>query len=199
MQAVEYKLIEDPQARAFCECGTQVRLPAVSGYADLLKLHKSAQAGNFRTKGMKRNFPGYSQALSEIRKGSKQSHWIWYIWPSLAVIRPKVRFPEFLLPNFEASVAYYEDRLLLNRLLEISRSASTHLKNGIAPEVLFGKQHKYDAAKFQETTTLFALIAFLKENLELSNEFGESSFRVAGSLHLPTVELVTEYLCTLIK
>ena len=35
-----------------------------------------------------RVLPPYATALSEIAQGHKDTHWIWYIWPSLQQIRP---------------------------------------------------------------------------------------------------------------
>ena len=89
-----------------------------------------------------RFLPPYATALSEIRAGRKESHWIWYVWPSLAAVRPNVQLPQYLLPDLAAAQLYLEQADLRLRLLEISAAATAHLQAGVRPEHLFGRQHK---------------------------------------------------------
>jgi uncharacterized protein (DUF1810 family) len=44
--------------------------------------------------------PNFDQALHEIIAGRKQSHWMWYIWPSLAGIRT-TKLPELMITNLQ--------------------------------------------------------------------------------------------------
>lgn len=104
-----------------------------------------------------RGKPSYSQALDEIRNGRKVTHWIWYVWPSLAVLRPGTSRPTFLLPNFHAAQLYLQDDVLSGRLVEITEAALVHLRRGVKPQVLFGSST--DASKFKETMTFFAIAA----------------------------------------
>lgn len=104
-----------------------------------------------------RGKPSYIQALGEIRNGRKVTHWIWYVWPSLAVLRPGTSRPSFLLPNFRAVQLYLQDDVLSARLVEITEAAISHLQRGLKPQILFGSIT--DASKFREAMTLFALAA----------------------------------------
>lgn len=110
----------------------------------------------------------YNRALKEIRDGQKKSHWIWYVWPTLAVLRPGTSRPEFLLPDLAAVQAYLLDEVLRQRLEEITVLATEHLQrragepnkigmSGVPLPVasqLFGSPT--DADKFAECMTVFA-------------------------------------------
>lgn len=101
--------------------------------------------------------PSYAQALVEIQMGRKRSHWIWYVWPSLAVLRPGTSRPMFLLPNLQAARFYLRDEVLSARLAEITEVAISHFTGGLKPQILFGSST--DASKFIETMTFFAIAA----------------------------------------
>ena len=47
--------------------------------------------------------PTFEQALHEIKEGRKTSHWMWYIWPSLAGVRT-TKFPDLMIPNLQVSL-----------------------------------------------------------------------------------------------
>lgn len=102
--------------------------------------------------------PPFSIACKEIRQGSKRSHWIWYVWPSLRAVRTSMH-PEFLLPDFSTACMYLQNPTLTQRLLEVSELAIRHLEHGVDPAVLFGKMHHCDFPKFYETMSLFAIAA----------------------------------------
>jgi len=97
---------------------------------------------------------GFKTALKQIREGQKKSHWIWYIWPTLAALRPGTSRPEFLLPDLGAVQAYLRDEILHKRLEEITVVAIEHLQRGVKPKTLFGSAT--DADKFSECMTVFA-------------------------------------------
>eukprot|EP00927_Polykrikos_kofoidii_P069980 TRINITY_DN6575_c0_g1_i2.p1 TRINITY_DN6575_c0_g1~~TRINITY_DN6575_c0_g1_i2.p1 ORF type:complete len:667 (-),score=95.22 TRINITY_DN6575_c0_g1_i2:141-2093(-) len=107
--------------------------------------------------GHNRIFPSYARALEQIRSGRKTGHWIWYIWPCLAALRPGTSQPRFLLPDVEAARAYLRDETLATRLDEITAAAVDQLRHGVLPKVLFGSGS--DADKFVETMTFFAVAA----------------------------------------
>mmetsp|Transcript_19419 Transcript_19419/g.42421 ORF Transcript_19419/g.42421 Transcript_19419/m.42421 type:complete len:222 (-) Transcript_19419:137-802(-) len=100
--------------------------------------------------------PTYAHALSEIRHGRKQSHWIWYVWPTLPSLRHTSK-PHFSLPDLGAAQAFLQDKVLVDRLAEITAAATEHLRKGVQPRVLFGST--VDATKFAETMTFFVVAA----------------------------------------
>mmetsp|Transcript_64539 Transcript_64539/g.134596 ORF Transcript_64539/g.134596 Transcript_64539/m.134596 type:complete len:481 (-) Transcript_64539:396-1838(-) len=97
--------------------------------------------------------PSFRQALKEIRAGRKTSHWIWWVWPTLGVLRPKTSRPSYLLPDFRAACGLLEHPTLAARLCTITSAAAEHLNAGRTPRVLFGS--KTDVEKFEESVTLF--------------------------------------------
>ena len=144
-----------------------------------------------------RHLPPYSTALSEMRAGRKQSHWIWYVWPSLAVVRPHVQLPQYLLPNLAAACLYLEQTDLRNRLIQITAAATSHLQAGVPPEELFGVQHRHDAPKFHETLTAFAIAARLcgerrtyGQEVEETCLAGISAVTQGGGLHQGTIDVL---------
>merc|ERR1711881_364744 len=71
----------------------------------------------------------FNRALKEIRDGRKTGHWIWYVWPTLAALRPGTSRPDCLLPDLAAAQAYLLDEVLRQRLEEITAVATEHLQH----------------------------------------------------------------------
>eukprot|EP00408_Alexandrium_pacificum_P006852 CAMPEP_0171214130 /NCGR_PEP_ID=MMETSP0790-20130122/30999_1 /TAXON_ID=2925 /ORGANISM="Alexandrium catenella, Strain OF101" /LENGTH=194 /DNA_ID=CAMNT_0011679855 /DNA_START=93 /DNA_END=677 /DNA_ORIENTATION=- len=111
---------------------------------------------------------GYARALREIETGQKQSHWIWYVWPTMVSVRDTSR-PEFSLPDFAAVRAYLECPILSHRLLEITAAAEEHLRAGQTAHHVLGS--RIDAKKFRETMTFFAVAAAHSRNAEQARVF----------------------------
>jgi uncharacterized protein (DUF1810 family) len=101
----------------------------------------------------------FAQALAEISAGRKRTHWIWYVWPSLAEMRPRVMRPEFLLPDTAAARAYLRDDVLRSRLIDVTEAATRQMRAGVPPARLFGKMHEVDTLKFHEVCTCFCIAA----------------------------------------
>ena len=99
----------------------------------------------------------YQRALREIRGGRKSTHWIWYVWPTLATIRPRTSRPMYLLPGIAGAEALLLDAMLRQRLVEITTVAVQHLESGTAAHALFGS--RTDAVKFVECCTVFAVVS----------------------------------------
>ena len=133
----------------------------------------------------------FATALSEIEQGRKASHWIWYVWPSLLAVRPNVQLKQFLLPDLSACTEYLRDPVLRERLLTISRVATAHLQRGVSSQALFGSQHKYDAPKFHETMTAFALSARIATEPVVEEVCIAGALAVApkSGLHEPTMRI----------
>ncbi|CAK9102312.1 Uncharacterized protein SCF082_LOCUS47821 [Durusdinium trenchii] len=133
---------------------------------------------------------GYKQALLEIRGGRKSSHWIWYVWPSLASVRKTTR-PQYSLRDVRDAKALIRDPLLRERLKEITGVAERHLASGTKPEILFGS--RVDVEKFHECATCFALVALKVRDLELAQVMIDALVALhGGALEPTTVKYLTE-------
>lgn len=64
----------------------------------------------------------YATALSEIRSGRKQSHWMWYIFPQLTGLGRSEYARYYGLPDLEAAKEFLAHPLLGEHLLTISRA-----------------------------------------------------------------------------
>ena len=101
----------------------------------------------------------FSIALSEIRAGSKQSHWIWYIFPQLAGLGSSAMAARYGLQGPAEATAYLRDSALRTRLLAVAAAVASHLRHRPAPALddLMGSE--IDALKLVSSMTLFREIA----------------------------------------
>ncbi len=60
----------------------------------------------------------YECVLSELQKGRKRSHWIWYIFPQIAGLGHSPMAEKFALHSLEQAVDYYQHKVLGRRLME---------------------------------------------------------------------------------
>ena len=60
----------------------------------------------------------YEQALSELKNGRKQSHWMWYIFPQMKGLGMTPRSNYYGIESLEEAKAYYEHEILGKRLVE---------------------------------------------------------------------------------
>lgn len=93
----------------------------------------------------------YQTALSEIKKGRKRSHWMWYIFPQLKGLGRSPTSEFYGIASLEEAVAFLENPYLGGNLREIC-SALTALATSNAREV-FGVP---DDMKLKSSMTLFA-------------------------------------------
>ena len=93
----------------------------------------------------------YQTALSEIKKGRKRSHWMWYIFPQLKGLGRSPTSEFYGIASLEEAAAFLEDPYLGGNLREIC-SALTVLATSNAREV-FGVP---DDMKLKSSMTLFA-------------------------------------------
>ena len=101
----------------------------------------------------------YPNALSEIKIGRKQSHWMWYIFPQIAGLGTTEISNYYSIQDIEEAKAYMEEPLLRSHLLEISE-ALLELETNDANRV-FGYP---DDMKLKSSMTLF-LEAFPQEKV----------------------------------
>ena len=112
----------------------------------------------------------YATALSEIKNGRKESHWMWYIFPQLKGL------------GFSSMAEFYgiADELLRGRLVEISE-ALLSLPSSDAREVMGYP----DDLKLKSCMTLFMVAA---PELEVFGKVLEKFF--GGEKDLKTVEML---------
>ena len=98
--------------------------------------------------------PVYAQALSELRRGRKESHWMWFIFPQLGGLgrSPTARF--YGIHGRNEATAYLRHPLLGPRLLECTEALLAHPKR--SAEQILGS---VDAMKFRSSMTLFEAVA----------------------------------------
>ena len=95
----------------------------------------------------------YNEALSEIKKGKKQSHWMWFIFPQIAGLGFSEYNVFYAIKNREEATQYLQHPVLGKRLIEISKAVLEI--NGKTSNEIFGKP---DERKLQSCMTLFAQI-----------------------------------------
>ncbi len=94
----------------------------------------------------------YATALSEIRAGKKQSHWIWWIFPQLKGLGLSSTSETYGLNGLVEARAYLEHPLLNRRLKEATGAMLLHTSSSAAS--ILGE---LDAFKFRSCLTLFSL------------------------------------------
>lgn len=95
----------------------------------------------------------YNEALSEIKKGKKQSHWMWFIFPQIAGLGFTDYNVFYAIKNLEETTQYLRHPVLGKRLIEIS-TALLDINGKTANEIM----GKPDDRKLKSCMTLFAQI-----------------------------------------
>lgn len=92
----------------------------------------------------------YATALGEIKRGAKQSHWMWFIFPQIAGLGRSPTAQHYAIGSIAEARAYLADPLLGARLRECVAALQD-----LAPtsaEAVFGE---IDAIKLRSSLTLF--------------------------------------------
>src|SRR5437763_17188659 len=63
----------------------------------------------------------YAIALSEIKRGRKQSHWMWYIFPQIKGLGFSETSMYYAIEDIEEAEAFFKHPVLSSRLIEISK------------------------------------------------------------------------------
>ncbi|RYY26120.1 MAG: DUF1810 domain-containing protein [Sphingomonadales bacterium] len=92
----------------------------------------------------------YDTALSEIRRGAKRSHWMWFVFPQFAGLGRSEMAQRFAIRSLEEAHAYLDHPVLGARLRECVAALQDHA-GGNALSV-FGE---IDAMKLRSSLTLF--------------------------------------------
>lgn len=92
----------------------------------------------------------YAQALSEIQRGYKQIHWMWYIFPQIKGLGLSSTSAYYAIQSLDEAKAYLNHPVLKENLLEITNALLQH-KEKSASEIFGGT----DALKLKSCMTLF--------------------------------------------
>jgi len=95
----------------------------------------------------------YSIALEEIKKGRKQSCWMWYIFPQIQGLGHSSTSQFFAIRNIEEATEYLNDTVLGTRLIEICNELLKLECNDAYS--IFGSP---DHLKLKSSVTLFSQI-----------------------------------------
>ena len=93
----------------------------------------------------------YPNALSEIKNGKKQSHWMWYIFPQINGLGRTEMSDYYAIKDLDEAKAYMQEPMLRSHLLEICE-ALLSLKTNDANKVLGFP----DDLKLKSSMTLFS-------------------------------------------
>lgn len=96
------------------------------------------------------SFDGYEQALGEIRRGRKVTHWIWYIFPQIRGLGRSSTAQYYALAGLDEAKQYLQNPVLRERLIEISEALLA--QDGSAERIA----GYVDAMKIRSCMTLFA-------------------------------------------
>jgi uncharacterized protein (DUF1810 family) len=98
--------------------------------------------------------PVYPRVLAELRRGQKQSHWMWFIFPQLAGLGHSPMAQRYAIRSREEAVAYLGHDVLGPRLREC-----TALVNAVEGRTVREILGSPDDVKFRSSMTLFDAVA----------------------------------------
>jgi uncharacterized protein (DUF1810 family) len=96
----------------------------------------------------------YQRVLSELRAGTKLSHWMWFIFPQIKGLGRSPVSIEYAISSREEASAYLKHPILGPRLKECT--SLVLLVEGRSIEEIFGSP---DDMKFRSSMTLFSEIS----------------------------------------
>lgn len=122
----------------------------------------------------------YTQALGELERGHKQSHWMWFVFPQIAGLGQSAMARRYAIVSAAEARAYLAHPLLGPRLIQCTQAVLAH--RGRTAEAIFGP---VDAIKFRSSMTLFEAVA------QARHPFAEAlETFYAGERDLATLRLI---------
>jgi uncharacterized protein (DUF1810 family) len=112
--------------------------------------------------------PIYENVLRELKRGQKEQHWMWYIFPQIQGLGRSEMARKFAITSLEEAKAYDKHPILGLRLRECTRLV-LEIKERTAEEI-FGS---IDRLKFRSSMTLFL---YVTENNQVFQEALERYF-----------------------
>lgn len=95
----------------------------------------------------------FAIALEEIKKGKKQSHWMWYIFPQIQGLGHSPNSQYYAIRSIEEATEYLNDAVLGTRLIEICNEL-IKLENNDAYSIFGSPDHR----KLKSSVTLFSQV-----------------------------------------
>ncbi len=95
----------------------------------------------------------YDRALAELRRGRKQGHWIWFVFPQIQGLGFSDTAQFYAISSLAEAAAYLEHPVLGPRLSEAAEALLTLPARDPAP--ILGE---LDAMKLRSSMTLFAYV-----------------------------------------
>jgi uncharacterized protein (DUF1810 family) len=92
----------------------------------------------------------YGQAVEELRRGRKVSHWMWFVFPQIAGLGQSQMSRTYAISSLDEAKAYLRHPVLGPRLVECARLVAN--SKASTAEDLFGD---IDAQKLHSSMTLF--------------------------------------------
>ena len=96
----------------------------------------------------------YVRAVAEVRRGRKQTHWMWYIFPQIAGLGFSEMSRRYAIKSRAEAEAYLKHPVLGIRLVEICEAALG--VEGRSANEIFGSP---DDTKLKSCATLFAAVS----------------------------------------
>jgi uncharacterized protein (DUF1810 family) len=96
----------------------------------------------------------YDRALAELRRGRKQSHWMWFVFPQVAGLGSSAMSERYAIRGAAEARAYLADPLLGKRLLECA-DVLLAVTGRTAREILGSP----DDMKLRSSATVFAAVS----------------------------------------
>ncbi len=93
----------------------------------------------------------YQRALGELRRGRKESHWMWFVFPQLAGLARSAISARYAISSLEEAREYLAHPVLGARLVECAKAVAA-APAGASAEDVFGP---VDALKLRSSMTLF--------------------------------------------
>jgi uncharacterized protein (DUF1810 family) len=88
--------------------------------------------------------PIYSQALDELERGQKASHWMWFIFPQVEGLGRSATAQQYAISSAEEAQAYLQHAVLGPRLVECVNALLG--LDGCTAEQIFGVRSSYAPA-----------------------------------------------------
>jgi uncharacterized protein (DUF1810 family) len=97
--------------------------------------------------------PVFEQVCSELRRGRKEGHWMWFVFPQLEGLGHSWMASKFGISSRDEAQAYLDHSVLGPRLRECTRLVNLVERRSI--EQIFGYP---DNLKFRSSITLFSCV-----------------------------------------
>jgi len=98
-------------------------------------------------------FDTYPRALAELRRGLKESHWIWFVFPQIAGLGSSEASRVYAIGSLDEAAAYIAHPVLGPRLVECAEALLAQPRRD--PVEVLGT---IDAVKLRSSMTLFACV-----------------------------------------